>query len=631
VNVYSNSRKTAGRPQVAVFQFVAATVCLWLLSGFWQLQVQSPDIYAARAERNRIKSLPLLAPRGKIMDRDGRILVDNRPTFKVLLSRAAMREEILPLIAEGLHIPYEQLLAQLRRLRTSNTPEYQAVILKENLAPGDIAFVESHRAEFPELELIRSQKRLYPADGSASHVVGYVGEISDTELEQLEFALYEPGAEVGKAGIEREYNDVLSGSDGRRVVVVDGLGREREVRGNVEAKPGRSIRLTIDLDLQVVSELAMEGKTGAVVALDPRNGDILALVSRPNYLPNKFVGGISVDDWRELVNDPRKPLLNRPIQAQLAPGSIFKPIVALAANRASAVEKDFSVVCTGGATFYGRYFRCHKPDGHGRVTLHEALVQSCDVYFYALGNRLGIDPIAETAMLAGLGEPTGIDLPHEEDGSVPSKQWKLRFFREKWYAGETISVAIGQGALTTTPLQIASAIGGLAMGGEWRQPHLVPHDEMQLIRDGYQPPAPRRAELDPAAVRKIVRGLWGVVNEAGTGVRARIPGYDVCGKTGTAQVVSRQYALDHADEQSSKDNAWFVGFAPCEAPEIVVVALHEHGEHGPIAAPIVRDVIKAYFDKQQRTRWTQRKNTSASDQRASNFSTPPPTVWRDGP
>ena len=405
MNVYSNSRKTAGRPQVAAFEFVAATVCLWLLSGFWQLQVQSPDVYAARAEKNRIKSLPLLAPRGKIMDRDGRILVDNSPTFNVLLSRAALREEILPLIAEGLNIPYEQLLAQLQRLRTSNAPEYQAVILKENLDPGDMAFVESHRAEFPELELIRSQKRLYPNDGTASHVVGYVGEISDTELEQLEFALYEPGAEVGKAGVEREYNDILSGSDGRRVVVVDGLGREREVRGNVEAKPGHGIRLTIDLDLQVVSELAMEGKTGAVVALDPRNGEILALVSRPNYLPNKFVGGISVDDWRELVNDPRKPLLNRPIQAQLAPGSIFKPIVALAASRASAVEKDFSVACTGGATFHGRYFRCHKPAGHGRVTLHEALVQSCDVFFYALGNRLGIDAIAETAMLAGLGEP----------------------------------------------------------------------------------------------------------------------------------------------------------------------------------------------------------------------------------
>ena len=628
MNVYSTSRKKPGHLQVGAFQFVSAAVCLWLLSGFWQLQVQSPDVYAARAERNRIKSLPLLAPRGKIMDRDGRILVDNSPTFKVLLSRAAMRQESLPLIAEGLNIPYEQLRTQLRRLRTSNAPEYQAVILKENLAPGDIAFVESHRAEFPELELIRSQKRLYPKDGLASHVVGYVGEISDAELEQLEFALYEPGAEVGKAGIERQYNDILTGSDGRRVVVVDNLGREREVRGNVEAKAGRGMRLTIDLDLQVVSELAMEGKTGAVVALDPGNGDVLALVSRPNYLPNKFVGGISVEDWRQLVNDPQKPMLNRPIQAQLAPGSIFKPIVALAAARNPFVDKDFSVVCKGGASFHGRYFRCHKKGGHGRVTLHDALVRSCDVYFYTLGNRLGIDSIAETSLLVGFGEPTGIDLPHEEDGTVPSKRWKLRFFHEKWYAGETISVAIGQGALTTTPLQIASAMGGLALGGEWHQPHLVPHDEMQSIRQDFQPPAPRRAELDPSAVREIVRGLWGVVNEAGTGVRSRIPGYDVCGKTGTAQVVSRQYAKDH-DEEASKDNAWFVGFAPCEAPEIVVVALHEHGEHGSIAAPIVRDVIKAYFDKKQRTRWTQRRSTSTPEQTASNFSAPAP--GRDGP
>ena len=628
MNRYSHSRKKPGHVQVAVFQFVSATACLWLLAGFWQLQVQSPDVYAARAERNRIKSLPLLAPRGKIMDRDGRILVDNSPTFKVLLSRAAIREENLPLIAEGLNIPYEQLGAQLRRLRTSNAPEYQGVILKENLASGDIAFVESHRAEFPELELIRSQRRLYPKEGLASHVVGYVGEISDAELEQLEFALYEPGAEVGKAGIERQYNDVLTGSDGRRVVVVDSLGREREVRGNVEATPGRSIRLTLDLDLQVVSELAMEGKTGAVVALDPRNGEVLALVSRPNYLPNKFVGGIRAGDWRRLVNDPQKPLLNRPIQAQLAPGSVFKPIVALAASLNPVADEDFSVTCKGGASFYGRYFRCHRKDGHGRVTLHEALVQSCDVYFYTLGNRLGIDPIAETSMLVGFGEPTGIDLPHEEDGTVPSTAWKLRFFREKWYAGETISVAIGQGALTTTPLQVASAIGGLAMGGEWHQPHLVSHDEMQSIRQDFQPPAPRRAELDPMAVRGIVRGLWGAVNEAGTGVRSRIPGYDVCGKTGTAQVVSRQYAKDHEDE-ASKDNAWFVGFAPCEAPEIVVVALHEHGEHGPIAAPIVRDVIKAYFDKKERARWTREGRAPAVQETASNFSASAPR--RDGP
>ena len=629
MNLYSNSRKKPGYLQIGAFQFVAGAVCLWLLSGFWQLQVQSPDVYAARAERNRIKSLPLLAPRGKIMDRDGRILVDNSPTFKVLLSRAAMRAENLPLIAEGLNISYEQLRTQLQRLRTSNAPEYQALILKENLAPGDLAFVESHRAEFPELELIRSQERLYPRGGLASHVVGYVGEISDAELEQLEFALYEPGAEVGKAGIERQYNDVLSGSDGRRVVVVDSLGREREVRGNVEAIPGRGIRLTIDLDLQVVAELAMEGKTGAVVALDPRNGEVLALVSGPNYFPNKFVGGISVEDWRQLVNDPKKPMLNRPIQAQLAPGSVFKPIVALAAARDPLVDMDFSVVCQGGASFYGRYFRCHKRGGHGRVTLHDALVRSCDVYFYTLGSRLGIDSIAETSKLVGFGEPTGIDLPHEEDGTVPSTGWKLRFHREKWYAGETISVAIGQGALTTTPLQIASAIGGLALGGEWHQPHLVPHDEMQSMRQDFQPPAPRRAELDPSAVQEIVRGLWGVVNEAGgTGVRSRIPGYDVCGKTGTAQVVSRQYAMDH-DEEASKDNAWFVGFAPCEAPEIVVVALHEHGEHGSIAAPIVRDVIKAYFDKKQRTRWTQRRSASTPEQTASNFSEPAP--GRDGP
>lgn len=616
MNVYSNPRRKSGQLQIAVFQYVAAAACLWLLSGFWQLQVQSPDLYAKQAEKNRVKSLPLLAPRGEIMDCEGRILVDNRPSFKVLLSRAALREEHLPLIAEGLSIPFDRLLAQLRRLRSSKTPEYQGVILKENLTVSELAFVESHRAEFPELELIRSQRRLYPRDGLASHVVGYVGEISDAELEKIEFIQYEPGAEVGKAGIERQYNDVLSGSDGRRVVVVDSLGREREVQGNIKAKPGRSIHLTIDLDLQVVAELAMENRTGAVVALDPRNGEVLAMVSSPNYSPNEFVGGISVEDWREVTGHPDKPLLNRAIQAQLAPGSVFKPIVALAALESGVIDQDFSVVCKGGASFYGRYFRCHKRGGHGRVKLHEALVQSCDVFFYTAGNRLGVDKIAEFASLAGLGAPTGIDLPHEEDGVVPSTRWKLRFFREKWYAGETISVAIGQGALTVTPLQVAYAIGGLALGGHWHRPHLLRYQERQSISPDFQPPAPRRADLQATAVRKIVHALWGVVNGAGTGARARLPGYDVCGKTGTAQLVSRQYLKD-GDEDSLKDNAWFVGFAPCEAPEIVVVALYEHGEHGHLSAPIVRDVIKAYFDKKERIRLT--RDRRAVRQSAANY------------
>ncbi len=609
MNPYSNSKRKSGDVQIAAFQYFAAIVFLWLLAGFWQLQVQSPEVYAERAERNRIKSLPLPAPRGKILDRDGRVLVDNSPSFRLLLSQDSLGPEQLPIISEGLNIPDDKMRARLERLQSAQTPEYQTVVLKESLTPADVAFAESHKSELPGLELIRSQRRLYPSGGTAAHVLGYVGEISDRELEQAEFVLYEAGAEIGKAGIERQYNGVLTGSDGSRRVVVDSRGRRRGEFGIVKAQPGRSIRLTIDLDLQVVAELAMEGRQGAVVALDPRNGETLALLSTPSYDPNKFVGGIHTKDWQQLTNSPAKPLLNRAIQAQLAPGSLFKPIVALAAAETHAVDDDFRVYCNGGAYFYNRYFRCHKRGGHGLVGAREALIQSCDVYFYTIGNKLGIDKIAEYSSLTGLGKRTGIDLPHEEEGVVPSSLWKVRFFRERWYAGETISVAIGQGALTTTPLQVAYAIGGLAMGGVWHRPHLVAYDELQAIRPGFTPPEPHRVAVQRRNIDAIVGGLWGAVNEGGTGIRARLPGYDVCGKTGTAQRASAEYSHGKTDPEL-RDTAWFVGFAPCRAPEIVVVALIEQGEHGFLAAPIVRDVIKAYFDKKTRLRWA-RQNQPA--------------------
>ena len=596
---YPKQRRTSGDVQMAAFQYVAALAGLWLLAGFWQLQVQSPEVYEQRAQRNRKKSQPLLAPRGEILDRDGRILVDNRPTFKVLMSGAEAQEQHLALIAEGLNIPYEHLEAQLRRLRASDAPGYRAVILKENLTAGDVAFVEAHKAEFQELELLRSQNRLYPMDGLASHLIGYVGEISDRELEQVEFVLAEPGAEVGKAGIERQYNNILTGSDGSRVVVVDSRGRERGFLRGTAARPGSNVHLTIDLDLQVVAELAMQGRKGAVVALDPRNGEILALVSSPNYFPDKFVGGISLHDWQQLTSNPDKPLLNRAIQAQLAPGSVFKPVVAVAAIESGVIDTDSTVECQGGASFYGHYFRCHKKDGHGKVNLYQALVDSCDVYFYTVGNKLGIDRTAEFAKRVGFGRPTGVDLPHEEEGVVPSTSWKLRHFREKWYAGETISVAIGQGALTVTPLQVAYAIGGLASGGVWHRPRLVSTAHRKAVRDDYEPPAPRIVRLNKESIDAVMEGLWGVVNAGGTGIRARLAGYDVCGKTGTAQLVSNRPTRPTSD-RDLRDNAWFVGFAPCRNPEIVVVSLFEHGEHGHLAAPIVRDVLKAYFDKQQR-------------------------------
>lgn len=576
--------------RIALFQYIVVAVFLYLLSGFWDLQVRYPEFYSEQAEKNRIKALPVPAPRGKILDRDGRVIVDNHSSFSLMLLRENLKPEQVKPVAEGLGLVYDEVASRVRRFRAQ--PRYRPITIKEELTRGDLAFIEAHRgsAGYPEMELIHAQRRLYPRNGLAAHVIGYVGEVSEQELNTEEFAKYNQGDLIGKAGVERYYNELLSGVDGQRQVVVDNRGNERQLIGMMEAIPGKPLRLTIDLDLQSVAELAMEGQKGAVVALDPRNGEVLAMVSQPAYDPSKFTGGIRSSDWQELIGDANNPLLNRAIQAQLAPGSTFKPIVALAALESGAIDDSFESHCSGGASFYGRYFRCHLKGGHGLVDLHKGIVQSCDVLFYNIGNRIGIDRIAEYAELAGLGKKTGIDLPHEAAGLVPSTQWKIRTTRQKWYAGETISVAIGQGALTVTPLQLAHAIGGIALGGVWYTPHIVAGANRQET--------PRRASFNPENVAKVIYGMFGVVNEGGTGARARVAGIEICGKTGTAQLASNDALRAMKPGEALKDNAWFVGFAPREFPEIVVVALVEGGLHGSTAAaPIARDIIKTYFDK----------------------------------
>jgi penicillin-binding protein 2 len=358
--------------------------------------------------------------------------------------------------------------------------------------------------------------------------------------------------------------------------------------------------------------LTLENRRGAVVALDPRTGEVLAMVSRPAFDPNLFAGRIRSKDWKDLVDNPAHPLMNRAIQAQQAPGSTFKPIMLLAGLETGAVDDNFHVSCPGGATFYGHFYKCWAR--HGTVGLHEGLVHSCDTFFYNVGNRMDIDDIAHYAEMVGYGHKTGIDLPHEAEGVVPSRRWKIRTQHEKWFAGENISVAIGQGATTVTPLQMAVAIGGIAIGGMWFQPHLVP--EVHLL------PA-RRGEVNLENIGKVISGMYGVVNEGGTGVRAKLPGIDVCGKTGSAQLVSNgAIKAGFKVAADMKDNAWFVGFAPRDNPEIVVATLFENGEHGQLAAPIVRDVLKAYFDKKARLTQPQPQIAHVP----TNLLQPPPTL-----
>jgi penicillin-binding protein 2 len=421
--------------------------------------------------------------------------------------------------------------------------------------------------------------------------VGYVGEISEAELDSPQFIENHQGDIIGKDGLEKQYDKTLRGVDGQQRVLVDNMGRERQMETTEDAVPGKDLKTSLDLDLQTVAELSMEGKRGSVVAIDPHTGEVLAMVSVPGYDPNKFTGRISRTDWNEISNDPAKPLLNRAIQAQLAPGSTFKPIMALAGLESGVVKEDTDFFCPGGASFYGHYFACHLKHGHGNITLHRAIAQSCDVYFYNVGNRLGIDRIAQYADLAGIGRKTGIDLPNETQGTMPSTRWKMRMSRQKWYAGETISVAIGQGAVTVSPLQLVSALGGLGVGGRWYKPHMLTGEAPVLLRQGH---------FAPGNLEQVVSGMYGVVNEWGTGHAAQLPGIKVCGKTGTAQVAATEKTKGAKLHSALANNAWFVGYAPMENPEIAVVALFENGEESYNAVPIVRDVLKAYFDKKAR-------------------------------
>ena len=582
-----DNRQATGK--IAIFQYATVIAFVFLISGFWRLQVQNPQFYDERALANSVKSQPMAAPRGRILDRDGRVIVDNHSSFRLLLTRESLNEEHLAPIARGLDLDLPELQAKVRRYRTR--PKYDPIVLKEQVTPADLSFVDSHRDFFPELLLTQDYKRAYPQNGMLAHVIGYTGEISEQELDQPEFAKYDPGTAIGKFGIERQYNDTLAGVDGQRQVVVDNRGQVRQVLKTKPATAGKDLSLTIDLDVQAVAELAMDGRNGAVVALDPRTGEVLAMVSRPAFDLNKFAARIKAADWKAIAENPDHPMMNRAIQAQQAPGSTFKPIMALAGLETGTIDTNWTVHCAGGASFYGGYHKCWQKKGHGTLSLHNAIVHSCDVFFYTLGDKMGINQIAYYADMMGLGHPTGVDLPHESSGIVPSPEWKLRNYREKWWAGETISVAIGQGALTVTPLQLARAIGGLAIGGSWHHPHLV--------RDLGASEKPVQWPLDPDHVRDVINGMYGVVNEGGTGGYAALKGIEVCGKTGTAQVASADLAKQKGGVDMA-DNAWFVGFAPRSAPEIVVVALFDHGREGYLAAPIVRDVLKAYFDKKTR-------------------------------
>jgi penicillin-binding protein 2 len=589
-----------------LFRWGAIAVFVFLISGFWRLQILQPDYFIQLSDQNSIKNLPTPAPRGRILDRNGRVIVDNYPSFSIIAQAESSSDfdAHLPRIAEGFGIDLGELKSRVEVARGKNP--YGHIVIRENATRAEITFVETHRREYPELDLLTVPRRNYPAKGMAAHMIGYVGEISEHDLDQPEWALMRLGAIVGKSGIERQYDYWLRGDDGFRRVVVDSLGNESAVLDELLPTPGKDLRLTIDLDVQEAAEANFLEDSGAIVALDPRTGGVLAMVSRPVFDPNLFATGISSSDWNQIISDPSNPLLNRAIQAQLAPGSVQKIIMATAGLETGTIDGNTSHYCGGGATFYGRYFRCWNARGHGSVNIIRAMAQSCDVFFYTVGRDMGIDKMAEYSSKFGLGKPTGIDLPNEAAGTVPSPEWKQRRFHEPWYAGETISVAIGQGALTVTPVQLAYAVGGITSGGVFYRPRLVGNADLRQLDhpsatdEDAQSTGRREVPLAESTVQLVTDAIYAVVNQGGTGSSARVPGLDIAGKTGTAQVASLNLAKGKGKAGLDlRDNGWFVGLAPRRNPEIVVSVLYQSGEHGAAAAPAAREVIKAYFGKKR--------------------------------
>jgi penicillin-binding protein 2 len=587
--------------KLAATQYVIVGILVVLTLGLWNLQVLGADNYRSLAQANRIRKERVLAPRGRIFDREGRLLVDNYPSTRCYLLRDQVKDPAvdLPLISQGLHIPVEQLQAMLKHY--AGAPRYQSIPLKQDITPDELAFIEAHRNELPELDTVEEQRRLYPPDGFAAHIIGYVGEVSEQMLENdPRYAAYDPGDVVGKSGVEETYDAPLRGHDGSRDVIVNSHGKEVGVLGEEPATPGTDLYLTIDLDLQKVAEQALEGKNGAIVAMDPHTGQILAMVSRPTFDPNQFSVKLSQSYWNQILNDPNHPLLNKSIQAQLAPGSTFKIVMSVAGLQ-EGVAQNLKVDCEGGATFFGHLYHCDRH--HGAVNIYNAIPYSCDTFYYTLANRLGIETIARYAHEVGLGQKTGIDLPEEASGTVPSEEWKMKNYHEKWFAGETISVGIGQGAVTATPMQLARALSGIANGGVFRRPTVVmpgqvPAEMASAVRDTFPGSGDARIALTPENWQIITDAMANVTSSPiGTAYAAHLDGIDFAGKTGTADVVSGRQK--NSTNKSTLPNAWFVGMTPRRNPDIVVAVLWEHGYWGNNSAKLASQVINAFVTKQR--------------------------------
>lgn len=578
---------------------------LFLLINFWKLQFLQHSKYQSLADNNRIRLVDMPATRGIIKDRNGVIMADSSPNYSLAVIPKDMnsaRDKELQTLAKLLN---REPGDTFDRVRTGMTDApYRTVLVFDNLDDREVALFDAERDRFPGAVLLVTPRRFYPFGTTASHLLGYVGEISTEHLASGVFEGARKGDVIGELALEKLYDEYLRGRDGGRQVEVDARGREINILGITEPIPGANAILAIDIRLQRELEEALGENHGAGVLIDVRTGEILAMVSRPGFDPNEFSLRLTRERWDEIIKDPSHPLQSRALRGVYPPGSTFKVVTAVASLMAEAMDPDETLFCSGGYRFGRRTYRDWKRGGHGEVDLHRGIVESCDVYFYQAGERAGIDALSHWAFSLGLGKKTGIDLPGEVSGLIPTPEWKKRVRNLPWYPGETLSAAIGQGFVLVTPLQLANLYATVARRGTAMTPYLVKSIENvhgDVLYTG-KTTASKESEVPDEVWDRVIAALTGVVaDDHGTGRAARITDFPVAGKTGTAQVVKLEEWQGKKEEEEIplelRDHAWFAAFAPAQVPQVVAAVIVEHGGHGAsAAAPIVARIFRKYLE-----------------------------------
>ena len=582
-----------------IFIFIQV-LTVFLLLNFWKIQVLDHKKYWEKSEANRMREIVLPSQRGLIKDRGETILADNKASFKVSIIRENCEDydKSCRKISRLLMIEEDVLKERIKKYESF--PVFKPIVIKENLSFEEVAVIEARKLEFPELFLQAEPKRFYPFGNLAAHALGYIQELSGEEIKNGLYQQRRLGDLIGKTGVEKAYEATLVGTDGEALEIVDSMGRSKGEIAKREPEKGQNVILTLDYALQEKAEELLEGREGAVVMMDPQTGEILALASYPTFDPNKFIDRFTPEEWLDLINSSEFPLENRAIRGQYAPGSIFKLVIDLGALELGLVDEESVFTCKGEIEIYNEPFKCWVEKGHGEMNLIQGIRNSCNIYHYQVAKKMGIDEISRYAKMLGFGAITGIDLPGEKTGLVPNPQWKREVRKERWQAGETISVGIGQGPLMVTPLQVALYTSIIANRGRKVTPHLLNSQSLAGKRVFSEKDA---VDIELSTFETVIQGMWEVVNKGGTGWAANVKGFDICGKTGSTQLIStekdkKKTVEEEEEEEETKTHSWFTGFAPRDNPKIVVTVIIEYGGMGgATAAPLARKLFNSYRRK----------------------------------